>query len=104
LVTDSHSIFARRRNHFSQFFHVHGASDIRQTEIHTAKPLVPEPSAFEVEKTTGKLTRHKSPGTGQIPAEVIKAEGRKFDRSRSEIHKVINSIWNKEELPEKWKE
>ena len=23
---------------------------------------------------------------------------------RSEIHKLINSIWNKEELPEEWKE
>jgi len=32
----------------------------------------------------------------QIPAELIKA-------IRSEIHKLINSIWNKEELPEEWK-
>jgi hypothetical protein len=23
---------------------------------------------------------------------------------RSEIHKLINSIWNNEELPQKWKE
>jgi len=37
------------RNHFSQLFSVHGVSKIRQTEIHTAEPLVPEPSAFEVE-------------------------------------------------------
>jgi len=37
----------------------------------------------------------------QIPAELIKAEGRTIS---SEIHKLINSIWNKEELPEKWKE
>jgi hypothetical protein len=22
----------------------------------------------------------------------------------SEVHKIINSIWNKEELPEQWKE
>jgi len=26
---------------------VHGFRDVRQTEIHTAEPLVPEPSAFE---------------------------------------------------------
>ena len=43
-----------------------------------------------------KLKRHKSPGVDQIPAEMIKA-------IRSEIHKLINSIWNKEELPEEWK-
>jgi hypothetical protein len=49
---------------------------------------------------TEKLKRHKSPGVDQIPAELIKAENRTI---RSEIHKPINSIWNKEELPEHWK-
>ena len=39
------------------------------TEIRTAEPLVSEPSAFEVEMTTEKLTRRKSPGIDQIPAE-----------------------------------
>jgi hypothetical protein len=47
------------------------------------------------------LKRHKSPGNDQIPAELIKAGCRTI---RSEIHKLINSIWNKEELPEQWKE
>ena len=51
--------------------------------------------------TIEKLQRHKSPGTDHIPAELIKAEGRKI---RFEIHKLINFIWNKEELPEEWKE
>jgi len=32
---------------------------------------------------------------------MIKAEGRKI---LSEILELINSIWNKEELPEEWKE
>jgi len=41
LVTDSNSILARWSNHFSQLFNVHGVSDVRQTEIHTAEPLVP---------------------------------------------------------------
>ena len=40
--------------------------------------LVPEPSAFEAEKTTEELQRHKSPGTDQIPAELIRAGGRKI--------------------------
>jgi hypothetical protein len=48
LVTDSHSILARRRNHFSQLLNVHEVNDVRQTEIQTAEPLVPEPSSFEV--------------------------------------------------------
>ena len=50
LVTDCHSIFARWRNYFSQLFNVRGVSDVRHTEIHTAEPIVPEPSVFEFEK------------------------------------------------------
>jgi len=49
LVADSHSIVARWRNYFSQLFNVHCVKDIRLAEIHTAEPLVPEPSAAEVE-------------------------------------------------------
>ena len=49
LVADSHSILARWRNSFSQILNVHGVNDLRQTEIHTAEPLVPEPSAFDFE-------------------------------------------------------
>jgi hypothetical protein len=37
----------------------------------------------------------------QIPAELIQAGGGTL---RSEIHKLIKFIWNKEELPHQWKE
>jgi len=37
---------------------------------------VPEPSAFDVELAIEELKSHKSPGIDQIPAELIKAEGR----------------------------
>ena len=101
LVTDCHSILARWRNHFFQLFNVHGVNDVRQAEIHTAEPLVPELSAFEFEMTIEKLKRRRSPGLDQIPTELITAGGRTI---HSEIHKLINSIWSKEELPEEWKE
>ena len=97
MVSGPYSILARWSNLFSQLFNIHGVSDFRQTEIHTAVLLVPQPSAFEVERVTEELKRHKSQGTDQIPAELIKAEGRKI---RPEIHNLINSVWNKEELPE----
>jgi len=58
LVADSQSILARWRNYFSQLLNVHGVNDDRQTEIHTAEPLVPEPSASEVELATEKLKSH----------------------------------------------
>jgi len=101
LVVDSHSIMARWRNYFYQLLNVHGAKDVRQEKIHTAEPLVPGPSAFEVELAIEKLKSHKSPGIDQIQAELIKAESRTI---RCAIRKLIISIWNKEELPEEWKE
>jgi hypothetical protein len=98
LVTDSHSILAKWRNHFSQLFNVHGVSGVRWTEIHTAEALVPESSIFEVEMAIEQLKRHNSPGIDQIPAYLIRAGGRTI---RFEICKLINSFWNKVELPER---
>jgi hypothetical protein len=92
---------ARWNNYFSQLLNVHRSNDVRQIEIHTAEPLVFEPRVFEVEMTIEKLKRYKSPGIDQIPAELIKAGGSKIC---CEIHKLINSVWNKEELPGRWKE
>jgi len=49
IVKDEEGDVARWRNYFSQLFNVHGVKDVGQAEIHTAVPLVPEPSASEVE-------------------------------------------------------
>jgi hypothetical protein len=51
---------------------VHGVNDVKQTGIHTAEPLVPEPSAFEFELAIEKLKRHKSLGIDKVPAKLIK--------------------------------
>ena len=81
---------------------MHGVKDLGQAEIHTAEPLVPQPSVFQVELAIGKLKSHKSPGIDEIPAELIKAGGGTIC---GEIHKlIITSIWKKEKLPEEWKE
>ena len=89
MVADSHSIVARWRNYFSQLFNVHGVKEVGQTEIHTAEPLVPEPSASQVELAVDKLKSHISPGIDQIPAELFKTGSRKICL---EIHKLITSI------------
>jgi hypothetical protein len=80
---------------------VHEVNDVRQTELHIAEPLVPELRKCDFELTIEKLKRHKLPGTNQILAEWIQAGGRTI---HYEIHKLINSVWNKEEWPEEWKE
>ena len=58
MVTDSHSILVMWQKHFSQLFSVHGFSDLRQTEIHTAQPVVLELSAFEFEMAIEKIKSH----------------------------------------------
>ena len=57
LAADSPSIVARWRNYFSKLFNVKGVKDVGQVEIPTADPLVPEPSAFEVELAIYKLKK-----------------------------------------------
>jgi hypothetical protein len=80
---------------------VHRVSNVREIEIHTAEPVVPDPSRFEVEIAIAKLKRYKSLSSDQIPAELFET-GSKILRCK--IYKLINSIWNKEELPDQWKE
>jgi hypothetical protein len=54
-----------------------------------------------VEIAIAKLKKYKSPGRDQILAELIQAGG---EILLSSIHKLVNSVWNKEELPDQWKE
>jgi hypothetical protein len=57
LVADLQSISNRWKNNFSQLLNVHGVNDVRQSETHTAEPLLPEPRAFEVVNTS--FCRHQ---------------------------------------------
>jgi hypothetical protein len=63
------------KNYFSQLLNVHNVSDVRQIEVHTTEPLVPGPSRREVESAISTLKKYKSPGSDQIPAELIETGG-----------------------------
>jgi hypothetical protein len=60
-----------------------------------------EASASEFELANEKSERHKSLGIDLILAELIKAGSRTI---LSQITSLIDSIWNKEELLEEWKD
>jgi hypothetical protein len=100
LLADSH-IFNMWKNCFSQLLNVHSVSSVRQIDIHTAEPLVFGPSNLEVEIAISKLKKYKSPGSDQILGELYQAGG---EALVCVTHKLINSISNKEELPDQWKE
>ena len=80
MVAASYGIVASWRDYSYQLLNVHGVSDIKHTDtcIHTAEPLVPEPSAFEVELAIEMIKSHKSLDIDQILGALIKAGGRKI--------------------------
>jgi hypothetical protein len=94
LLADSHNILNMWKNHFSQLLNVHNVSDVDE-------PLVPGPSRLKVEIAIAKLKKYKSAGSDEILAELIQEGG---ETLLSAIHKLINSVWNMEELPDQWKE
>jgi hypothetical protein len=94
LLADSHSILNRWKNCFSQLLNVHNVSEVRLIEVHMAEPLVPGPSRLQVEIAIAKLKRYKSPGSDQILAKLLLAG------SEILVHKLISSVWNKEESVE----
>jgi len=53
-----------------QLLDVHGVNDVRQTEMYTAKPLVPEPSSFK-DETAIETEKFKSLAVYQITSELI---------------------------------
>jgi hypothetical protein len=91
LFEDSHNILNGWKKYFSQLLNVHTVSDVRHIEVHTAEPLIPGPSRLEVEIAIAKLKKYKSPGSDQIPAELIQAGG---EILLSAIHIFFNSVWN----------
>jgi hypothetical protein len=73
LLADPQNVLNRWKNFFNQLLNVNGVDDVRKMDIHTAEPLMPEPSLVEVEISIGKLKSYKFLGIDQIPAELIKA-------------------------------
>jgi hypothetical protein len=64
------------------------------------EPLIPGPIRLEVEIPIAKLKNYKSSGSDEIPTELIQAGAKML---LSAIHKLINSVWIKKELPDQWK-
>jgi hypothetical protein len=88
VLADSHKILYRWKNCFSQLLSVHNVCDVRQIEVHTAEPLVPDLSRLEVEIAIAitKYKKYKSPGSVQILAVLIQGGGEVL---LSEIHILI---------------
>jgi hypothetical protein len=80
-LADSYNILNIRKNNFPQLLNFYNASDIRRIEVHTAEPLVPGPSCFDVKIAIATMKKHKSPSSNQILAELIGAIHKKGDKT-----------------------
>jgi hypothetical protein len=98
LLAESHSILNKWKNYFSQLLNVHNVSDVRQIEVHTAEP---GPSRLEVKIAIAKFKTYTSPGSDEIPSELIQAAG---EMLLPATHKLITLVRKMEELPDQWKE
>jgi hypothetical protein len=97
---DPHNILNGWKNYFSQSLYVHDVSDIGQMEVHTTELLVHGTSHLEFEIAITKLINYACLCSDQILVELIQAGS---ERLVLVVHKLINSIWITEELPDQWK-
>jgi hypothetical protein len=58
LLADPQKILTFWNIYFCHLLNVQGPESIRQADIHTADPFVPEPSAAEVEVAIRKMKRY----------------------------------------------
>jgi hypothetical protein len=75
LPSDSQNILSNWKNYFTQFLIMHKVRNVRQTEIRTAEPLLPNPSPFVIQVANANPKKCKSPGSDQILANLIHAGG-----------------------------
>jgi hypothetical protein len=85
LHADSHNILSKWKNYLSYIFNVYNVSDVRQAKIHSAQPLVPDRSPFDLKIAVARKSVN-FPGNDSIPEEGIQARG---ETLQCETHKVI---------------
>jgi hypothetical protein len=61
LLADPQCVLNMYKNFLNKVLNVHGVHDIGQMDIHTAEPLVPEPSLVERKIDIAELKSYKSP-------------------------------------------
>jgi hypothetical protein len=90
---DFHNILNRWKKYFSLLLNVLNVSDIRQTKVHTAEPLVPGSSCLEVKIAIAQLKKYKSPDRDEIPAEMIQEDiKRRLNSGNACYHSVQNLL------------
>lgn len=65
----------------------------------SVEPYISSPSRSEINAAINKLKNNKAPGEDHIVAELVKNSG---EAVKNEVWKLINIIWEKQQMPEEW--
>lgn len=101
LITDTPGILNRWVEHFQLLLNPNPQPEqttVLANDVVNGDP-VDEPTIFEVERAIAKLKNGKSPGSDDIPAELIKHGGEVIV---DVIHGLCLNIWKNETMPEEW--
>jgi len=74
--------------------------NITVNELPTVEQLLENPSISAVETGLSMLKNGKAPGEDEIVSECLKKGGTCL---LNQLHKLINIIWEQEEIPESWR-
>jgi hypothetical protein len=74
-----------------------GSSKLLDQRIQAKLQWLQDPSGTNLVPVILKLKKYKLPGSDEIPTKLIQAGG---EILLSAIHKLVNSVWNKEKLPD----
>lgn len=101
LVTNKREVAEEFKSYFDKLLN---NTTIRTNE-HTnmqyssVEPYISSPSRSEINAAINKLKNNKAPGENHIVAELVKNSG---EAVKNEMWKLINIIWEKQQIPEEW--
>lgn len=91
------------KEHFEELLNgeVNKEMDMDISVYQNVQPKVENPSLEEVIQAIKEMKNYKAPGSDGISSEMLKAGGIEL---ASQLHKLIEDIWEKEEMPLDWEE
>ena len=104
LLTGKSEIQVRLKEQYSAILNTKNPSNFNCFhDVHscdTIHSLSEPPTLQEVTKATNNLKHIKSPGPDGIPTELLKYGGLALN---TELHTLMKSVWDSEEVPQRWK-
>lgn len=101
VIGERNDVTKRWSEYFEELLNPQSLQEAENCKVfQTAEIEVTSPTFKEVEDIIDRMRNHKAPGEDGITNELLKHGGRS---AKTEIHRLIDLIWKKEEMPNDWK-